>query len=160
MDGMKKCWMTRLCIFVSVTVQFSTLSTSPSVAADANICTIPELKFKKKNILRIRLYYTPPSIIGKWPKTCQNLPTRQPTEGWWVGVLGVGVGRAWGSENSYPDPDPSVPYLQPVWVSKPVLIPTLLMLQWLCLTAQHVLPLCLPFILLITYSWHLGWFLM
>ena len=64
MDGMKKCWMTRLYIFVSVTVQFSTLSTSPSVAVDANICTIAELIKINKNLL-IRLYYAPPSIIGK-----------------------------------------------------------------------------------------------
>ena len=33
------------------------------------------------------------------------------------------VGVWQGSEECYPDPDPSVPYLQPARVSKPVIIP-------------------------------------
>ena len=88
MDGMKKCWMTRLYIFVSVTVQFST---SPSVAADANIRTIPELKKKKKHsphkvILRATVY--------NWKMT-ENLPkpANPPTLG---GLAGRGpAGRGW-----------------------------------------------------------------
>ena len=38
------------------------------------------------------------------------------------GPAGRGLARVTGSEISYPDPDPSIPYPQPVQVSKPVLI--------------------------------------